>query len=200
MSSDSAILSAIIKNRRSIFPAQYTGDTISREDIDDILENARWAPTHRRTEPWRFIVFHGERIRKLASFAAEWYKTNTPESSFSERKYQKRLNSPLKASHIVAICMQRDPEERVPEWEEIAAVACAVQNMLLTTSAKGLGAYWSTPGFALALDQYLPMPSHMRCLGLVYIGVPQEGIESVIERRRPLDEVVQWHGKAGDFP
>ena len=41
--------------------------------------------------------------------------------------------------------MQRDPGERIPEWEELASVACAVQNMWLSATSYGIGAYWSSP-------------------------------------------------------
>ena len=33
----------------------------------------------------------------------------------------------------------------VPEWEEIAAVSMAVQNMYLTCTANNIGCYWSSP-------------------------------------------------------
>ena len=34
----------------------------------------------------------------------------------------------------------------MPEWEETAAVACAVQNMHLAFTAEGLAGYWSSGG------------------------------------------------------
>jgi len=42
----------------------------------------------------------------------------------------------------IAICMQRHHE--VPEWEEVAAVACAAQNMQLVATALGVAGYWSS--------------------------------------------------------
>src|SRR5690554_7394440 len=116
----------IIKNRRAVFPAQYNEESITKEEITAVLESANWAPTHRRTEPWRFKVFHGESQKALGEFMAETYK-NTAEK-FSERTYVKMKENPVKAGCIIAICMQRDPKESVPEWEEIASTAMAVQN------------------------------------------------------------------------
>jgi len=43
--------------RRSIMPAQYTGALVNETTVRDILESATYAPTHKRTEPWRFMVF-----------------------------------------------------------------------------------------------------------------------------------------------
>ena len=47
---------------------------------------------------------------------------------------------------MIAICMARQsrPEKLMPLWEEIAAVACAVQNMHLMATSLGVGAYWSS--------------------------------------------------------
>ena len=45
----------------------------------------------------------------------------------------------------MAICRKRGDNPKIPELEEIEAVACAVQNMHLTAAAAGLGAFWSSP-------------------------------------------------------
>lgn len=52
---------ALIQSRRSIFPKHMTGDAVSQKSIMKMLEAANWAPTHGRTEPWRFVVLgqHG---------------------------------------------------------------------------------------------------------------------------------------------
>ena len=38
----------IIRKRRSVFPVQYNGKTIAKEDIETVLEAANWAPTHKK--------------------------------------------------------------------------------------------------------------------------------------------------------
>ena len=60
MSTKAEILSEIIKNRRSIFPESYTQEEIPTNIIEQILESANYAPTHKLTQPWRFTV-----IRKM---------------------------------------------------------------------------------------------------------------------------------------
>ena len=42
--------------------------------------------------------------------------------------------------------MKRHADKNIPEFEEIAAVACAVQNMHLTAAAYNVGCYWTTGG------------------------------------------------------
>ena len=53
--------------------------------------------------------------------------------------------------------MQRDPKESVPEWEEIASVAMAVQNMWLMAQELNLGGYWSSPLIIHQLEELLPL-------------------------------------------
>lgn len=163
-------LSQLLKNRRSIFPKTYTDKQISDELLMEILENANWAPSHRKTEPWRFKVLQGDKRKELANYMANWYKENTPSEKYSEKKYEKNLKKPLQSPTIIAICMKRDPEERVPEWEEIAATAMAVQNMWLTCTANNIGCYWSSPKSVLGAKELLQLEEGERCLGLFYMG------------------------------
>lgn len=54
----------IIRGRRSQFPAQFKeNDPVADSIIEEILENANWAPTHKLTQPWRFIVYTGAGLK-----------------------------------------------------------------------------------------------------------------------------------------
>ena len=57
---------ALIRHRRSIFPKQYTGDALSRDVINNMLEAARFAPSHKLTEAWRFVIFESEEIGRAS--------------------------------------------------------------------------------------------------------------------------------------
>lgn len=184
------IINELIRKRRSVFPPTYEGTPIAKEVIMEILENANWAPTHRLTEPWRFKVLTGAYLQKLSDFQGAYYKANTPTDKFSEKKYEKTIKKPLQCACVIAICMQRDPDERIPEWEEIAAVACAVQNMWLTATAHGIGAYWSSPGSIHAAQDILGLKEGERCLGFFYMG-NYNGPE-VPGKRTPIETKVNW--------
>ena len=64
----------LIKKRRSVFPAQYTNQAINKSEIEKILESANWAPTHKKTEPWRFKVFLEKSKEELGKFLAKKYE------------------------------------------------------------------------------------------------------------------------------
>lgn len=183
-------LNVLIRSRRSVFPPVFTDRPIPRELIQQMLENANWAPTHRRTEPWRFQVFRGPARLRLADFLAEAYARQTPEESYSEAKQQKARKNVLRSDSIILIILQRDPEEKVPEWEEIAAVAAAVQNLWLTATAHGLAGYWSTPGTLPALTDWLHLPPGQRCIGLFYLGYTDLPLPD--GERKSIEEKTIW--------
>lgn len=180
----------LIRRRRAIFPKTYIDRAIPKPIIEEILENANWAPTHKFTEPWRFRVFTGESREKLGQRLAELYKMNTPEELFSEKKYEKNLHKPQRSACVIAICMQRDPEERVPEWEEVAAVACAVQNMWLTCTAHNIGSYWSSAKALQEDKAFLNLNEGERCMGLFYMGYHE--LPELPGRRGPVEDKVTW--------
>ena len=137
----------IIKRRRAIYPKEYESALIPKELIEQILEAANWAPTHKRTEPWRFKIFLGKAKERFADQVATAMEAFTSADRFNPQKQEKSKRKINKSACVIAICMQRDPEEQLPEWEEIAAVSCAVQNMWLACTEIGIGAYWSSPFF-----------------------------------------------------
>ncbi|MGK6342992.1 nitroreductase [Chryseobacterium sp. DT-3] len=162
------ILKNIIEQRRSIFPKDYSENEISQEIIDEILHSATLAPNHKRTKPWRFKVFKGGEKSKLASEMQAIYKATQPEQIFLEKKYQDIGFKINKADTVVSIVVNFSG--MVPEWEEIAAVSMAVQNMYLTCTANNVGCYWSSPAIVSHLKESLTIEENQKCLGLFYMG------------------------------
>jgi nitroreductase len=186
-------INQLIASRRSLYPGVYSGERVDDQIIAQMLSNANWAPTHGLTEPWRFRVFTGEGLKRLALFQSELYKEVTEaEGTFDEKKYTKLASKPLLASHIISIGMKRDEREKIPEIEEIEAVACAVQNMYLTATAYQVGCYWGSGGVTY-MDQaksFFGLGEKDKLLGFLYVGKPK--IEWPDGRRNPIDEKVEW--------
>lgn len=180
-----------IRNRRAVFPVMYNNDIISKEELLNIMENARWAPTHRLTQPWKFIVFQGVGLKKLSHYLGDYYIQNTPTTAYSDMKYKKTVEKPLKSACVLAIVLSRDTENRVPEWEEIAAVSIAVQNIWLSCSARGIGAYWSSPESALNAHEFLSLKENEKCLGLFYMG--RRKTNPPAPDRKPVEEFVRFY-------
>ena len=103
----------VIKSRRSVMPQQFNEKVIEKEQLDKILDAANWAPTHKKTEPWRFKVFSGVSKEDLGIFLASKYKETA--ENFSNFKYKKIISKFNQSSVVIAICIQRDLNESVPE-------------------------------------------------------------------------------------
>jgi len=184
-------LHRVIQNRQSVYPRDFNEKPISREIVENILEQADRAPTHKLTEPWRFHVLHKEAKRlELSNFLATKYKELYAGEKFKQKKFDKLSNVGKQSACVIAICMQRDEEERLPEWEEIAATAMAVQNMWLSCTAYGIGCYWSSPGLIKHMDEFLDLSEGERCLGFLYMGYFDRKIP--MSKRKPLKEKVKW--------
>ena len=109
------------------------GNKIPNGEVAALLELADWAPTHALTEPWRFIVY--ERPAEFCVKHAELYKQITPAESFNEATYTGFQNTGNKASHVVVTYMHREELTKIPVFEEIAAAACAIENLLIGATA-----------------------------------------------------------------
>lgn len=187
-------VSALLRQRRSLKPVGMDSHRpIERELLTTLLTNATWAPTHGLTEPWRFKVFQGESRDRLAAAMHRIYRDTTPPQEFREDKLLKMSEQPLLAPTIVVWSMHRNPG-KIPASEEFAAVACAMQNLMLSATAAGLGSFWSSPPLIETEDfkQWLGIRAEDRCLGLLYLGWPKEGAPLPQSARRGLEEIVTW--------
>lgn len=186
-------INSLIRSRRSIFPKDYTTARVDDSIIRQMLENANWAPNHKMTEPWRFVVFTGEGLKKLATFQGECYrKVTTGDGSYKEERFQNLITKPMESSHIIAIGMKRDEKKSVPEWEELGAVFCAVENMYLTATAYNVGCYLSTGGITNFEEakEFFGLGPEDKLLGFLHVGQPKGQVPD--GKRRPLESKVRW--------
>ena len=170
------MIDEIIKKRSAVYPKEYLDKPLEKELILELLELANRAPSHRKTEPWRFRIFHGkESLSKLSEYLGTDYLSQIKEGEFSEFRLNKIKKKPLQSGAVIAIVMHRDVEERVPEWEEIAAVAMAIQNIWLACTERNIGCYWSSPSsMTQRSSEFLALGEREKCLGMLYMGVVNE--------------------------
>lgn len=190
MTTEFTSIANIIKARRTVKPAMMNGSKIANEDINELLELANWAPNHGSTEPWRFVVY--EQPQEFCSKHAELYKSGTTEETFKPAVFDNLTHMGDKASHIVVAYMKRGTNPNIPQFEEIAASACAIENLLLGATAKGIASYWGTDGATLkpAMKEFLELGADDQVMGLLYLGYADEQPEG--RRKVPMEEKVKW--------
>jgi hypothetical protein len=135
-----------IRSRRTV--KLFHPEPVSHPLIEQVLEAAVWAPNHRLTEPWQFVVIEGNVLLQLAELrrrmTVEYLETQTGRTEEQiaregEDAYRKALAAP--ATIVVHIDQHADP---VIREEDHLATAAAIQNMMLAAHGLGLAAFWST--------------------------------------------------------
>lgn len=185
-------ISDLIRHRRSIAPKDFSDRLVHKEMVERILSNATWAPTHGLTQPWRFTVYSGAGRVRLSQFLGQAYTQMTPPEKFLQKKFDNITQRPLQSSVVIALGVERDPNGKISERDEVMAMACAVQNMYLTCTAYGLGAFWATGGPLIGDDMrvFQGLGPKDLALGLFFVGYP--AVEWPKSHRRPLEMVSNW--------
>ncbi len=164
-----------IRHRRSI--GKVKQDPVAKSLIEEILEAGIWAPNHCHTEPWRFWVMTGEGRRLLGRGYAEVAAAEA-DPTLSEEELAKLKSAQEKkafrAPVVIAVAVTPSVKPIVPEIEEYAAVHAAVQNMLLTAHALGLGTIWRTgaPTYHPKMRETFSLVGKEELVGFIYIGYP----------------------------
>ncbi|HJT59262.1 MAG TPA: nitroreductase family protein [Ktedonobacteraceae bacterium] len=146
-------LASLMRGRRSV--RKYVARPVSREQIEHILEAARWAPSPHGRQPWRFVVLTQQAIKaQLAEDMGETWQQNlrldgqdeTIVNIRLEKSRQRILNAPA----IIIPCLYLEdldhyPDEKRQADETIMAIqslGAAIQNMLLMAYELGLDSGW----------------------------------------------------------
>src|SRR3954464_10160502 len=98
----------------------FAPEPLPREQIDELLELASWAPNHNLTVPWRFRVIGPETLRRLKQAAG-------PGGGAKPH--------PAPTLIVVSCVLGGDPVE---EEEDLHATAAASYIVLLAAHARGL--------------------------------------------------------------
>ena len=150
----------VIMTRTSI--RAFTGEPVSKDQLETILKAGMAAPTGMNAQPWRFVVLTDQdKIKEIfgTGFRSEMYTT---------------------AGAVIVVCGEAETDGR-PNMFWYEDCSAAAENILLAAHALGLGAVW-TAGYP-AVDRTAPVsealgiPSNVLPLCVIPMGVPAENPE-----------------------
>src|ERR687897_1677313 len=152
----------------------FAPEPLPREQIDELLELACWAPNHNLTVPWRFRVIGPETLRRLKEVAG-------PEGA------AKLDRAPTLV--VVSCVLDEDP---ITGEEDLHATAAASYIVLLAAHARGLAGYWRTPGLLRTPEgcAAVGLPEGERFVGLLHLGHPVQ--DQRVPDRAPAQQVVEF--------
>jgi len=149
-------------------------EPLDREELEALLELARWAPNHNLTAPWRFRVLGPESLAALKEAAG-------PEAA------AKLDRAPTLV--VVSARLEGDP---VQDEEDLHATAVASYIVLLAAHARGLAGYWRTPAVLRSEEgrRAVGLGAGERFVGLLHLGSPRQ--EKAPPPRPPVDQVTEF--------
>lgn len=181
-----------IRTRRS--HKVFGGQAIDPATLRELIELATWAPNHKRTEPWRFAVARGERLPELAAASAAFLtaKSRGPIDAKLQGKIDKNAEMLRTAGAVIAVSYARSPDDPVRDREDYAACACAMQNLMLGVTARGLVSYWTTSAALIhpTLQGFWRVEAGEEVIGAIVLGSP--AVEMPAVRYKSVDDVTRW--------
>ena len=188
-------IQAWIRNRQSTFVnGLKEGGVIDDKVIEQLLDNAIWAPSHGLVQAWHFKVFTADGLKRFYRVQQQIYKETTPPDKFSESKYNKIAEKHKVVSHVIAIIMKRDPNRRFPAQEDLVSVACATQNIYLSLQAFEIAGYLSTGDvcYQPPMRAFLELDHEDECIGFFTLGIRDAHYERPPRKRIPAKEKTEW--------
>ena len=164
-----------ITGRRSV--RRFSPDPVPREVVEQLLEAAVHAPSAGNLQPWEFYVVWGKEQRVALAGAA--------------------LGQTFVAEAPVVIVVCAVPARAAERYGQrgldlycIQDTAAAVQNILLTATAHGLGTCWVGAFNEEAVRRSLNLAEGRRPVAIIPVGYPQRAPRD--PGRRPVAEVAHF--------
>ena len=189
------VLSEIIQRRRTRKPAQFSKTPPPIELITELIDIARHAPNHHRTEPARFYLLNQEKIRQLGKLFGETLAGDGKDPVLVEKGKRKTMEWGEAPGILLVTCKTDKSSGLVRKnpaviEEDYATCSCICQNLLLLLESENIATKWSTgavwehSNFANSIG--IQDPENERVVGIIFYGYSEQ---LVPERSlSPLDQ------------
>ena len=168
-----------IRTRRSI--RRYKSTPVDDKTVELVLEAARWAPSWKNTQCWRFIVVRDNNIKsQLANI-----------TTFNNPSTDAIRNAPV----VIVACAElgksgySDGQQASDKGDwYMFDVALAMQNLVLAAHSLGLGTVYNGLFDAKKAATILNVPAGFCVVSLTPLGYPDQ--EPKARPRKGLTEIV----------
>lgn len=178
-----------IKGRRSC--RNFAEDEVTEDDVEKIVNSARWAPSPANNQPWEFIVVRDEQIMKEIRNVSEEARKKVADESGWEwlRNYSVDFITEPPILIVVLSDSEREGAGRFFGKEDhIKATSCAVQNMLLRIHSLGYEGIWFSMYREEEIKGILDIPEKFKVPAIIPIGKPASDIST--PKRKDLDQII----------
>ncbi|MGM0653005.1 MAG: nitroreductase family protein [Bacillota bacterium] len=178
-----------IKDRRSI--RKYKSDPVSEKDLGQIIEAARLAPSGTNRQPWRFVLLNSESEKqKIAGTVVQSFVLEAPSifvccldrKAYTRDMVKKRMKELVQmnvvseeaAGYIYKRNMPDTVDDVVIPAGAYVDLGIAVEHMVLTAEALGLGSCWVRLFNPQQVQEALGLPDQIEVVALLPVGYPAE--------------------------
>lgn len=151
----------------------FSGDPLTREELDELFELVRWAPNHKLTQPWRFRVIGPQARAELLQIAADQACAAAPEGADRDAVAATAVKKLDRSPTLIAVSSVRNPDPRL-DVEDFSSSSVAAYLLLLAATNKGYASFWRSPGVLQSVEGSVAagIPAGEEPLGLIYLGRP----------------------------
>lgn len=163
----------IIKQRRST--RKYKETSIPEDSFFRVLEAARFAPSGKNLQPWKFIIVKDKTLKEKLAEASfrQYFMSKAPviivACGFPDNCYSR-----------MGLYMKSWPVD----------VACAVEHLMLQAQEEGLGTCWIGAFEEEKVKVILHIPEDVKVLALTPLGYPDEEVR--YRGRKELNEIISY--------
>lgn len=152
---------------RTVLAVREYGDSeVPGDLVDRIVEAAHLTASAANRQPWHFVVVRDrENLRELGSLVR---------------------TGPYIASAALAVVVAY--EKTSPQG--VSDASRAIQSMILTAWAEGVGSNWAGFGGLEGVRQKVGLPETYEVLAVIPLGYPRRAVGKGRKKRKPLAEVV----------
>ncbi len=178
-----------VRQRRTVY--RFRPDPLSADLLEEILSAARYAPNHKHSQPWRFVVVRGDALSRLADLRVELQRRRAAKEGKPPGDlglFRAEVAEAAAAVYVVQDLAQ-DEKRRKEDFASCAIVAYIVQ---LVAWERGVGARWNTGQIALAGDvrDFLGLSDDQEVAACLFLGYPEQIPPDWVHR--PVEEVTRY--------
>ncbi len=202
LDNEEKIINKFLKNRRS-YKLRFTAENVKKENIEECIEIARWAPSAHNGQHWRYIIFERDIVRERLiekmneKLISDLEKDGKPKDYIKSRVEKSRKNF-LNAPILILLCLDTSDLEKYTNPERnrnefilgIQSISSSATYLLLAFEMKGLAACWyCAPVFAKnIIKDCLKLPESYIPMAFFTVGYPMKTIQA--PKRKNLKEII----------
>lgn len=188
----------VINKRHSI--REFEKKEVPRKTIRELIISATKAPSGRNEQPWVFyVVSKNEDLNKIKVILQNYVRQNKIRFDYKEKKIQKEaknfysnLGNPPSVIFVYRKIKRNPPAYQM--FNDIAAISCAIENLMLSAVSKGLGTCWigTFKAKEKEITKIVNAPKNQELMASIVIGYPKKGYVPLKREKKKLNEVLKF--------